>query len=163
VFADVDPETLGMDPADLARRITGKTRAIIPIHSVGYPCDMDPILALARERGLAVIEDACQAFGARYRGRRLGTLGDFGCFSLQQSKHITTGDGGLTVSDDDRLGERAALFANKGWPNYGQGGRDYICFGVNYRMTELQGAVALAQLRKLDGIVAARVRAAERI
>ncbi len=163
VFADVDPETLTLDPQDLARRLTPKSRAIIPIHLVGHPCDMDPILALARERGLAVIEDACQAYGARYRGQRLGTLGDFGCFSLQQSKHITTGDGGLTVADDDRLGERAALFANKGWPNYGQGGRDYVCFGVNYRMTELQAAVARAQLRKLDRIVAARVRAAERI
>jgi perosamine synthetase len=163
VFADVDPETLCMDPVDLARRITPKTRAVIPIHLVGFPCDMEPILALARERNLAVIEDACQAYGARYRGRLLGTLGDFGCFSLQQSKHITTGDGGLTIADDDRLGERAALFANKGWPHYGQGGRDYVCFGVNYRMTELQAAVARAQLRKLDGLVAARVRAAERI
>lgn len=161
VFADLDPYTYGMDPADLQRRITPRTKAIMPIHITGNPCDMDPIMAIAERHNLYVIEDCAQAHNATYKGRKVGTIGHFGAFSLQQSKHMTTGDGGLVITNDDLLGERAALFANKGWPNYGAGGRDYICFGVNYRMTELQAAVALAQLRKLDGIVARRIRAAE--
>lgn len=161
VFADVHPETYGMDPADLERRITPRTRAIIPIHLFGGPCDMDAIMGIAEKHGLHVIEDAAQAHDALYKARKAGTIGQFGAFSLQQSKHMTTGDGGLLITDDDHLAERAALFANKGWPNYGSGGRDFVSFGVNYRMTELQAAVALAQLRKLDSIVARRLRAAD--
>jgi dTDP-4-amino-4,6-dideoxygalactose transaminase len=163
VFADVDPVTYGMDPLDLERRITPRTKAIIPIHITGSPCDMDPIMRVADEHDIPVIEDCSQAHNALYRGRKVGTIGHFGAFSLQQSKHMTTGDGGLLVTDDDALGERAALFANKGWPNYGSGGRNYVSFGTNYRMTELQAAVALAQLRKLDGIVARRIQVANTI
>ncbi|MBC7288022.1 MAG: DegT/DnrJ/EryC1/StrS family aminotransferase, partial [Armatimonadetes bacterium] len=97
------------------------------------------------------------AHGSMYKGRRVGTIGHLGAFSLQASKHITTGDGGMTITDDDTLGERARLFADKGWPRYSaEGARDYKMFGFNYRMTELQGAVGLAQLRKLDRICAAR-------
>jgi perosamine synthetase len=161
VFADIQPDTYGMDPVDLERRITPRTKAIIPIHLFGGPCNMDAIMAVAAKHRLHVIEDSAQAHNALYRGRKVGTIGHFGAFSLQQSKHMTTGDGGLLISSDDRLAERAALFANKGWPNYGSGGRDFISFGVNYRMTELQAAVALAQLRKLDSIVARRIRAAD--
>jgi len=156
VFADTDAETLNLDPRDLERKITDRTRAIIPVHLTGAPCDMDPIMQLAERYDLCVIEDCSQAYLTEYKGRRVGTIGHCGCFSLQQSKHITTGDGGLTITNDDRLAERMALFANKGWPHYGQGGRDYVMFGVNYRMTELQAAVALAQLAKLPGVVAAR-------
>ncbi len=156
VFADVDPATLNMDPADLKRRITERTKAIIPVHLTGAPCDMDPIMALAEKHNLYVIEDCSQAYLTEYKGKWVGTIGHFGCFSLQQSKHISTGDGGLTITNDGALGERAALFANKGWPNYGQGGRDYVIFGCNYRMTELQGAVGLAQLKKLPDAVRAR-------
>ncbi|MFB3881522.1 MAG: DegT/DnrJ/EryC1/StrS family aminotransferase [Armatimonadota bacterium] len=163
VFADIDPITYGMEAADLERRITPRTKAIIPIHLMGNPCDMDPIMEVAERHGIPVIEDCAQAHNARCRGRKVGTIGHFGAFSLQQSKHMTTGDGGLLITNDDSLGERAALFANKGWPNYGAGGRNYVAFGTNYRMTELQAAVALAQLRKLDGIVARRVRAANTI
>jgi perosamine synthetase len=163
VFADVDPTTLCLDPADVERRITPRTRVIIAVHLVGNACDMDAIMAIARRHNLTVIEDCAQAFLTEYKGRLVGTIGDIGCFSLQQSKHITCGDGGLTITDDERLGERLALFANKGWPNYGKGGRDYVMFGVNYRMTELQAAVVLAQLPKLDGVVARRIAAADAI
>jgi perosamine synthetase len=124
---------------------------------------MDAIMAIARRHDLTVIEDCAQAYLTEYKGHLVGTIGDIGCFSLQQSKHITCGDGGLTIADDARLGERLALFANKGWPNYGKGGRDYVMFGVNYRMTELQAAVALAQLPKLEGVVARRVAAADAV
>jgi perosamine synthetase len=163
VFADVDPSTLCMDPADLERRITSRTRAVIAVHLAGNACAMDAIMAIARQHNLTVIEDCAQAYLTTYRGRLVGTIGDIGCFSLQQSKHITCGDGGLTVTNDARLGERMALFANKGWPNYGQSGRDYVMFGVNYRMTELQAAVALAQLPKLEGVVQRREAAANAI
>jgi dTDP-4-amino-4,6-dideoxygalactose transaminase len=161
VFADIDPVTYGMDPVDLERRITPRTKAIIPIHLMGSPCDMDPIMKVAGKHNLPVIEDCAQAHNALYKGRKIGAIGHFGAFSLQQSKHMTTGDGGLLITNDDALGERAALFANKGWPNYGSGGRNYVSFGTNYRMTELQAAVALAQLPKLEGVVAARIRAAD--
>ena len=161
VFADVDPRTLCLDPADVERRITPRTRAIIAVHLVGNACDMDAIMAIARRHNLTVIEDCAQAYLTKYKGKLAGTIGNIGCFSLQQSKHITCGDGGLTITNDARLGERMALFANKGWPNYGKSGRDYVMFGVNYRMTELQAAVALAQLPKLEGVVQRRIAAAD--
>lgn len=157
VFADLERSRLGLDPADVERRITDRTRAIIPVHLMGIPTDMAPIVELARKHGLAVIEDCSQAYGTLYRGKPVGTWGDMGTFSLQQSKHITCGDGGMTITRDGHLGDRGALFANKGWPNYGTGGRDYVCFGVNYRMTELQAAVTLAQVAKLPRIVDRRV------
>jgi len=161
VFADLERATLGLDPADVERRITERTRAIIPVHLMGIPTDMDPLLELARKHDLTVIEDCSQAYGTLYKGQRAGTIGDVGTFSLQQSKHISCGDGGLTITSNDRLAERGKLFANKGWPNYGAGsrpfgGRDYVCFGVNYRMTELQAAVTLAQLGKLAWVVERR-------
>jgi len=156
VFADVDPATFNLDPEDLRRKITDRTKAIIPIHLIGAPCDMDPIMSIAEQHHLFVIEDCSQAYLTEYKGKRVGTFGHFGCFSLQQSKHMSTGDGGLTITNDQALGERADLFANKGWPNYGHGGRDYVMFGVNYRMTELQAAVGLAQLAKLPDVVRAR-------
>lgn len=158
VFADLDPETLTFDLEDLERRITERTKAIIPVHLCGNANDMDGIMALAERYGLWVIEDCSQAYGTLYKGRHVGTIGHLGCFSLQQSKHITAGEGGLTVTNDPHLAERAALFANKGWPNYGQGGRDYVMFGTNYRMTELQAAVVLGQLTKLERVTEARHR-----
>lgn len=155
VFADIDPDTYNVSPASIEERITDRTAGIIPVHLFGNPCDMDAIMAIARRHNVRVIEDTSQAYGAMYKGRRCGTIGDIGAFSLQQSKHITTGDGGLTISDDDELGERIHLFGNKGWPSYSAAGaRDYPIFGVCYRMNELTAAVGLAQLRKLDRITA---------
>ncbi|MGH2371816.1 MAG: DegT/DnrJ/EryC1/StrS family aminotransferase, partial [Chloroflexota bacterium] len=164
VFADVQRETFNLDPADVERRITPRTRAIIPVHLGGNPCDMGAILDLARRHHLTVIEDCSQAYCAGYQGRWVGTIGDAGCFSMQQSKHFTVGDGGLTISNDDTLGQRLALFADKGWPRYSaEGARDYRSFGFNYRMTELQGAVAVAELPLLPGVVEGRARNGNRL
>jgi len=124
---------------------------------------MDPLLKLAEKYNLKVIEDCSQAYGTKYKGKHVGTIGHMGTFSLQQSKHITCGDGGLTVTNDDELGDRAALFANKGWPNYGASARNYVCFGMNYRMTELQAAVVDAQLDKVDWVTARRNEMGDRI
>lgn len=162
VFADVDPDTFNLDPADVERRITPRTRALIPVHLGGNPCDMDPLLALARKHNLMVIEDCSQCYCAEYQGKWTGQMGDFGCFSLQQSKHMTTGDGGLTITRDEDLGEIARKFGAKGRPLYtDDGSRHYHSFGFNYNMTELQAAVALAQLRRLPGVVQARTRNGE--
>jgi dTDP-4-amino-4,6-dideoxygalactose transaminase len=163
VFADLRRDNIGLDAADVERRITPRTVAIIPVHLCGNATDMDPLLALAKKHGLRVIEDCSQAYGTLYKGKHVGTLGDLGTFSLQQSKHITSGDGGLAVSDDDELGARLALFANKGWPNYGSGERNYVMFGMNYRMTELQAAVVDAQIGKVDWVTARRTAIGDRI
>jgi perosamine synthetase len=158
VFADVLPGTWCTDPESVKANITGRTRAIMVVHLFGQPADLDPILAIAAERGIPVIEDCSQAYGAIYKGRKVGTMGTLGCFSLQQSKHITSGDGGITVTNDADLARRMRLFSDKGWPREGEL-RTHLFYGLNYRMTELQGAVALAQLPKLDGVLANRRRA----
>ncbi len=156
VFADLRRDNIGLDAADVERRITERTKAIIPVHLCGNATDMDPLMALAEKYNLKVIEDCSQAYGTLYKGKHVGTIGHMGTFSLQQSKHISTGDGGLTVTNDDALGERAVLFANKGWPNYGKSERNYVMFGMCYRMTELQAAVLDAQIGKVDWVTARR-------
>lgn len=160
-FADVDPRTGNITAETIAAQISEKTRAIIVVHLFGQTADMDPILALARERGLHVIEDCAQAHLAEYKGRLAGTMGTLGCFSFQQSKQMTTGDGGMVLTDDDALAERARLFADKGWPRTPGGERGHLFLGPNYRLTELQGAVGLAQVRKVREIVARRRQTAE--
>jgi dTDP-4-amino-4,6-dideoxygalactose transaminase len=159
VFADVDPHTYNVTAEAIAPRITSRTRAIIVTHLFGNPCDMDPILQLAASRNIPVIEDAAQAYFAEYRGRLVGVLGDIGCFSLQQGKHMTTGEGGLVVAINDRYTRRITLFVDKAW-GYGDPKPDHYFLAPNYRMTELQGAVALAQLDKVEKVVEARVRSA---
>lgn len=159
VFADVDAQTLNVTAATIRAQLTERTRAIVATHLFGSPCELDDIRALAAERRLLLIEDAAQAFGARWRGRRLGTFGDLAAFSLQQGKHITTGEGGLVATDDDALARRVFLFVNKAW-GYGDPQPDHYFPAPNYRLTELQGAVALAQLPKLDQVVDARRRVA---
>lgn len=164
VFADVQRETFNIDPVDVERRISPRTRAIIPVHLGGNPCDVGRILDIARRHGLLVIEDCSQAYCASYNGQWVGTLGDIGCFSMQQSKHLTVGDGGLTITKDDELGRRTALFADKGWPRYSaEGAREYLGFGFNYRMTELQGAVGVSELPLLPSVVERRVRNGNRL
>ena len=158
IFADIDPDTFEMDPASIEANITDKTGAIMPIHLFGNPCDMDAIMDLAGRHELPVIEDCSQAHWTTYRGRKCGTIGDIGAFSLQASKHITTGDGGMTITNNDKLGERGRFFQDKGWARGGWGPRGYIFLGPNYRMTELHGAVGLAQLRKLEDVVERRHR-----
>lgn len=160
VFADVDPSTGLLDPASVEDRIGPRTRAVIATHLFGHPGSAEPLARVAADRGLALIEDCAQAYGASTRGRKVGTFGALACFSLQQGKHITCGEGGLVVTGDDRLARRCRLFVNKAWP-YGEPDPDHEFLAPNYRMTELQGAVALAQLRKLDRLLDARTETAE--
>jgi dTDP-4-amino-4,6-dideoxygalactose transaminase len=157
IFADVDPKTCNITAKTIEKQITKRTRAIIVVHLFGAPADMDPILKLARRHNLRVIEDASQSHFAEYKGRLVGTLGDIGCFSLQQSKQITTGDGGILITNNKDLYDRAVLFSDKAWPRTMMGQvRGHLFLGVNYRMNEITGAVALAQARKLKGIVRKR-------
>jgi dTDP-4-amino-4,6-dideoxygalactose transaminase len=158
VFADVTTDTWCTDPESIRANITDRTKAIMVVHLFGQPANMDPILQIAAEHNIPVIEDCSQAYGATDKGRKIGTMGTIGCFSLQQSKHITAGDGGITVTNDPDLALRMRLFSDKGWPREGNI-RTHLFYGLNYRMTELQGAVALAQLGKLDGVIADRQRA----
>ncbi|MGD9752589.1 MAG: DegT/DnrJ/EryC1/StrS family aminotransferase [Acidimicrobiia bacterium] len=154
-FADVDPRTGNVTADTIAAVLSPRTKAIIVTHLFGVPCEMDAIMALAAEHGLPVIEDSAQAFDARSAGRHVGTIGTIGCFSLQQGKHITTGEGGLVVTDDEALARRMRVFVNKAWP-YGEPNPDHEFLALNYRLTELQGAVARAQLAKLDGFMSRR-------
>ncbi len=162
VFADVDPKTYNVTAATLAKKITRRTKAVIVTHLFGNACDMDPIVALCKDKGLPLIEDCAQAYGTTYKGRHVGTFGDIGVFSLQQGKHMTTGEGGMVVTRDAALARRMVLFSDKAW-GYGDPKPDHYFLALNYRMTELAGAVALAQLGKLDNMIAARVRTAARM
>lgn len=162
VFADVDPRTCNLTAATIAPRLSSRTRAIIVTHLFGNPCAMGEILELAQARNLPVIEDCAQAFGASWGGRPVGALGAIGCFSLQQGKHITTGEGGLVATDDEALARRMFLFINKAW-GYGDPAPDHYFLALNCRMSELQGAVAVGQLPKLESCVENRIRAAERL
>jgi dTDP-4-amino-4,6-dideoxygalactose transaminase/predicted dehydrogenase len=155
VFADVD-ESFNLDPRDVARKITPRTRAIIAVHLFGNPCDMDALRSIAAANDLALIEDCSQAHFAEYHGRRVGTFGHIACFSFQQSKLMTTGDGGMTITSNRAYAERMKLFVDKGWARKGFGPRAYLFHAPNYRMTELAGAVGLAQLAKLPAVVARR-------
>jgi len=162
VFADVDPLTCNVTAETIEARLSPKTKAIIVTHLFGSPCDMTPIMDLADSKGIPVIEDAAQAFGAEYQGQKIGTIGAIGCFSFQQGKHITTGEGGLVVSSDPDLARRVFLHINKAW-GYGDQNPDHYFMALNYRMSELQGAVAAAQLPKLEGVVQNRVETAARL
>jgi len=162
VFADVEVRTCNVSADTIAARLSSRTRAIIVTHLFGNPCNMTAILALARPRQIPVIEDCAQAFLARHNSQLVGTMGSIGCFSLQQGKHITTGEGGLVISDDPALARRMFLFINKAW-GYGDPQPDHYFIALNYRMSELQGAVAVAQLEKLEEVVQKRRSAAEQL
>jgi len=152
VFADCAADSWNMDAEGIGELITSRTRAIMPVHLYGLPCDMDPILNVAREHGLAVIEDAAEAHGATYKGRRVGSIGRIGCFSFYGNKIITTGEGGLCVTDDSALYERMTMLRDHGMDK----GRRYwhTEVGFNYRMTNLQAAVGCAQLERIDDFIA---------
>jgi len=154
VLAEVD-ESLTLDPTKIEALITPRTKAIMPVHMLGNPCDMDPIMEIAKEHGLYVIEDCCQAFGAKYKGKCVGNFGDIAAFSLNVFKTITAGDGGAVVTNDERLYERAFGFHDQGHKpsrmGVEVGNRSIV--GMNLRMNELTGAVSLAQLRKLPAIL----------
>jgi perosamine synthetase len=157
VLVDADPLTWNMDPAQVARRVTRRTKAIMIVHIYGLPADVDPILTLARTHGLRVIEDAAEMHGQTYRGAPCGSFGDVSVFSFYPNKHVTTGEGGMIVADDDSLAERCRRLRN-------------LCFapdkrrfvheelGWNFRMTNMQAALGLAQLERLDEFVARKRR-----
>ncbi|HJQ96024.1 MAG TPA: DegT/DnrJ/EryC1/StrS family aminotransferase [Acidimicrobiia bacterium] len=162
VFADVDPDSLNVTEETVAKRLTERTRAIIATHLFGNPCDIQGIKKLAAMRELFVIEDCAQAFMARSQGQLAGTFGEIGTFSLQQGKHITTGEGGLVVTNNDEVARRLFLAINKAW-GYGDPNPDHYFLALNYRLSELQGAVGLAQLAKLGWVVDRRVASARRL
>ena len=150
VFADTDPETFTINPATIESHITDRTRAIMPVHIYGIPCDMDPINATAKKHKLAVIEDACQAWLAEYKGKKCGVLGDLGCFSFQNSKHLPSGEGGAVTGNSDDLLDRCQAFHNCGraFGNF-KGDKPYFTRGSNYRMQQFQAVILMQQFEKL--------------
>jgi dTDP-4-amino-4,6-dideoxygalactose transaminase len=163
VFADIDPETFCITAESIRRRLTPHTRCVIVVDLFGHPAEMDDILRLACEHQLAVIEDAAQAPGARYRGRYAGTLADMGIFSLNYHKTIHTGEGGIVVTNNAPLAERLQLIRNHAEAVVKDKGVQNIVnlIGFNYRMTEIEAAIGVEQLKKLERLVAARVEAAD--
>ena len=163
VFADVDPVTGNVTAATVEDRISDRTRAIVVTHLFGNPvADLAEIRELANARGVPLIEDCAQAFLAAMDGQPVGTWGDIGCFSLQQGKHITCGEGGLTVTSDPSIARHLKVWIDKAWP-YGEANPDHEFLAMNGRLSELQGAVALAQLNKLSVGVKRRIELATRL
>jgi perosamine synthetase len=151
VFADSDPLTWGLDPVDVARKITPRTKAILPVHLYGHPVDLQPLQDLAGRHGLFLIEDAAEAHGARYRGRRVGSFGQLNTFSFYGNKIITTGEGGMLTSDDERLVERARFLRDHAMSPDNRYWHPEI--GYNYRMTNLQAALGVAQLEQIETFI----------
>jgi|SRR5882762_9908487 len=171
VFADVQPDTVNIDPAALERAITPRTKAIIPVHLAGQPCDMASIDALARRHGLTVIEDAAHAIGAAYDGRRVGGHGRLACFSFYATKNITSAEGGAVTTDDAELADKIAIMSLHGisrdaWKRYGAEGYrhwDIVYPGYKYNMFDLQAALVLPQLAKIEQFWARRVELKARL
>ena len=148
VFSEIDAETFNIDPSKIEEKITGRTKAIVPVHIYGHPVDMDPIMEIAQKHDLKVIEDACQAHGAEYNGRKIGSIGDAACFSFFPSKVMTVcGDGGMVTTSDEGVAEWVAMLRNQGR----KPGEKYVhsSVGFNYRMSELPAAVGAIQLKHL--------------
>ena len=157
VFADVDPNTYNITAGTIEKVLTSRTRAIIVVHLAGNPCDMDPIVELARKHKLLLIEDCAQAYGAMYKGRPVGTIGDIGAFSLNESKHLSSGDGGFIITDNEDFYGRCHNYMDKYYDRLRRGDRlEHLA--PCYRASELQYAVAKAQFGKLDDILARRRR-----
>ncbi len=152
VFADIDPLTLNLNPQEIERRITPRTRAIVVVHTFGYPADMEPILDIAARHDLPVIEDACEALGAEYRGRKTGGIGRIGIFAFYPNKPITTGEGGMLVTDDAALADTFRALRNQGRRDT-DGWLDHCLLGYNYRLSELNCALGLSQMRRLNEIL----------
>jgi dTDP-4-amino-4,6-dideoxygalactose transaminase len=158
VLADVDPRTLNIDPVQIERRLSPRTKAILPVHFAGQACDMDAILALARDRKIPVVEDAAHAIPTRYKGRLVGTLSDVTCFSFYATKNVTTGEGGMVVTDRDDLMERMRLMHLHGmsrdaWKRYTQNGSwsyEILAPGFKYNLTDIASAIGIHQLRKAE-------------
>ncbi|MEP6947572.1 MAG: DegT/DnrJ/EryC1/StrS family aminotransferase [Acidobacteriota bacterium] len=159
VFAEVDPKTLNVTAETIRLKISERTKAIIVTHLFGNPCVMGPIMDLAAEHNLPVIEDSAQTYLAKCGEKNAGTIGTIGCFSLQQGKHMTTGEGGMVVTNDEKIARHMFLYINKAW-GYGDANADHYFMALNYRVSELQAAVALGQLEKLESTVASRQKTA---
>ena len=158
VFVDIDPESYNITPDMIEEKITEKTKAIIPVHFAGQPCDMDPILRIARKHDLRLIEDAAHATGSTYNGRKIGTIGDVTCFSFYPTKNITTGEGGIMTTNDAKVAEKTEMLRLHGmdksaWKRYSRKGSWYYQIkyaGYKYNMTDIQAALGIEQLKKLD-------------
>jgi len=148
VFADVDSKTLNIDPTEIEKKVSEKTKAILLVHLFGHPADMDPIMEVAKKHGLYVIEDAAQAHGAKYKGRTVGSIGDVACFSFYADKLMTTVEGGIAVTNDAELAEKMRMLRNLG------SDRDrkfyHPLLGYNYKMPDINASIGIIQLRKLD-------------
>lgn len=149
VFVDIDPETYNLDASKIEAAITPRTKAIIPVHFAGQACDMDRILEIAKKHNLRVIEDACHGHGAEYKGKKLGSIGDAGCFSFQSSKNLTSGEGGLVVTNDDKLYLMMNSLRNVGRVE-GGAWYEHHNAGCNYRITQLQAVLLSSQLKRLE-------------
>jgi perosamine synthetase len=152
IFVDSLESTWQMDPADVRRRISPKTRAIMVVHLYGHPCDMDPLVAIAKEHGLFMIEDCAEAFGSLYKGQHVGSFGDISTYSFFGNKTITTGEGGMVVTNDETIHDRAVHFKGQGLAKHRQYWHDVV--GYNYRMTNICAAIGLAQLEQADELLA---------
>jgi perosamine synthetase len=161
VFADVDPHTLNLDPAAVEAAVTDKTRAIVAVDIFGYPCALDDLLAIADRHGLVFIEDACEALGAEYKGRPLGSHGHLAVFAFYPNKQITTGEGGIVVTSDGDRWRLLKSLSNQGRADTG-GWLEHARFGYNYRLSDVAAAIGVAQLERLDEILRLRAGAALR-
>ncbi|MBQ9936661.1 MAG: UDP-4-amino-4,6-dideoxy-N-acetyl-beta-L-altrosamine transaminase [Lachnospiraceae bacterium] len=164
VFADIDADTYNISSSDIEAKITDKTRAIIPVHYTGQPCDMDEISSIAKKHNLIVIEDAAHALGASYKGKMVGSMSDMTCFSFHPVKPITTGEGGMVVTNDEALYKRLLLFRSHGitrdeelmTEHHGDWYYQQLELGYNYRITDISCALGISQMDKLDGFLARR-------
>jgi len=151
VFVDVDKETWNMDIEKLKEKITERTKAIIPVHIYGHPCDMDSIMEIAKKHNLLVIEDSAEAHGAEYKGKKVGSIGDAGCFSFYGNKVITTGEGGMVVTNNLELDEKMRILRDHGVSKTKKYDAQYA--GFNYRITNIQAALGLAQMERIDEFI----------
>lgn len=159
VYVDIDPRTWNIDATRIASAVTDRTRAILPVDVFGQIADMDAVNGIAQKHGLRVIEDSCEALGGRYRGRRAGSLGDAGVFGFYPNKQLTTGEGGMIVSDDDDLAAMCRSLRNQGRDSHG-GWLAHARLGYNYRLSDINCAMGLAQLQRIEEILAARAKVA---
>lgn len=155
ILVDID-ESLTLDPHDIERKITPYTKAIIPVHMINLPCDMDAIMKIAKKHNLLVVEDACQAVGVSYKGKRLGTIGDAGAYSFNVFKNITCGEGGALLTNDEKTYVRSLIYHDAGsfTRNYASHVKEPFFPGVNYRVSEIQGAIMGEQFKRIDMIIA---------
>lgn len=153
VFADIDEKTFNIDPESVKKKITRRTKAIEPVHLFGQPCDMKALMEIAEDKKLTVIEDACQAHGAETGGKKVGSIGKAGAFSFYPTKNMTTSEGGMITTDDERVTEMARIYRNHGQVERYK--HSYI--GYNFRMTDIQAAIGIEQLKKLEGFTKKRI------